>query len=1644
MEESILQKAVINKIRSEVFNLGLDGRPIKNVGNLLQMLNGASELLSEGLYERTDHFLFELIQNAEDNAYGSEVRPKLKFHLLDYDPTNTAGSAGSLLILNNEVGFNEQNVKAISSFNQSTKKNLKESGFIGEKGIGFKSVFLVSDSPHIYSNGYQFKFLRKDPITTIGYVVPHWLDAVPDIVSTEKEYNTAILLPVNGEDYKFIKGTLEEFKPEVLLFLRKLLSIEIRTTDFKGDVESSIVGASIGLTINRNSQVEVKNYWLHSAVIKVPEDINEDKRKGVKESKISIAFPLNGVTGEERLFAYLPTEAKPGFPFFINADFLLPSSRESIFKNRSWNDWILQHIPQVVADGIKSMASQSQLLENIYQFIPLPKNVRGDQRFIAICDGVRDILKQSKIVWTEENELQFPSHCYNPSIRQRGLLTGKKASLLRDNYLVHSEISRYSEQLRYIGVRTISKDLFLEILGESDWVMDHSTEWFVDLFEYLCDMPEKKRDIQSLKLVPTNSGRLVAPKEGFYPITKKDISSFNIVPAIYRNKIPIATMELLDKIYKSESVEKILGMLNLKNFGSLEFVKEVLMPEVMSQIETISPEDFRSVVSYLFESDLNFNSDSVIEIIQDFPVLLSNGKIINPPTGWMNNLVTPKTFDLKKGWQLVFDREETKHLSILDDHYSHLDRLKFEEYSNMLGITDCPPPPIITVFQYTRIDGLSSDYQEYIKNAFLNNRLIESKRLEKSVETFVPPDSLNRCEIIDEGTHEALVRWIDHGLSDHGSFLIKARGIYQNRGKREHRLDSALYSALLSKPWIKTTKGFYKPGEVFEKNKTTHSIFGDQLPYLLDPLAEDVVKLLGIKQDVSVESLISLLIELRNKDILEDGLLVRIYEYLFRYGSEYEDVFRENNIIFIPDREGIKWLKSSEVIWNDESSIFGQVFGWLSGNYPDTLKDFFVTKLKVKTSVDESSYADAWLNLQNANNDVQHIESVLNLLLPRMASAFSKADQTWKKHFVENAKIWTQSNCWVSPESVIVPDDSKLRALFDKRLQFPWRPDDLSHVRLNVLYKAFALEKLSEITTFTVNKSVPDRPRRTKKYLTDHTLRLLCYAVHNYDQDGNNDFERHFDSGLLGNIFSTEEVDIDTIDLTVTVRGHSAEIKGRAAFFDRSAGKLYINRNSDDQDILDDIAQDISRLFWPRGFKDNQDTIRKFLSVSTEERFRKLRDNLGWHLSHQYLKVVSELLGGITKGKQTPNIMSEVKEDQDDHDIAANTPPSSREVDGSQTNSLQEVVIEEGFKRTETQPTSDKLKHGDANFNKEVVCELPGKDYSSKEELGTLSTGDKSNEFVPAVDRQIQSSGYSGNNLPLYRQNTDLSRRNVAKGRVSRSSGIAKSINQARRSSLKSYVVPEVPAERSEDSEDVNNRLRQELGELGETEVLNDLQSKGYAVKRMPANNKGYDIEAINPDTGEVLYIEVKGESFNWTNSEKGVGITREQFRFGQEKRESFYLAVVENLRDSPRRIYYIQDPVGAITEYRFDGGWEGLAAPLGGNRSSLSSFSPHSRLMELTNSEQCKQIILYCHEHGFPLPEVGLELEDNAGQVIDGELELAWEEELFGVVVDESELGAMNKLDLDWLLLDCGKFDAVVSKLNQLFGGETHSELEP
>ena len=153
-----------------------DYSPEKNTVRTLNGYAKSIKTLAEDLYTKDTHFIFELIQNAEDNKYTADT-PSLRFVLSNVESLTTYETTAALIVENNETGFEKDHVEAICDVGQSTKQ--KDQGYIGEKGIGFKSVFRVTSCPFIFSNGFRFALPEKDDFSGLGYIVPHWVENPP-------------------------------------------------------------------------------------------------------------------------------------------------------------------------------------------------------------------------------------------------------------------------------------------------------------------------------------------------------------------------------------------------------------------------------------------------------------------------------------------------------------------------------------------------------------------------------------------------------------------------------------------------------------------------------------------------------------------------------------------------------------------------------------------------------------------------------------------------------------------------------------------------------------------------------------------------------------------------------------------------------------------------------------------------------------------------------------------------------------------------------------------------------------------------------------------------------------------------------------------------------------------------------------------------------------------------------------------------------------------------------------------------------------------------------------------------------------------------------------------------------------------------
>ncbi len=567
--------------------------------NSKDMIDGLITL-TEKQNSKDIHFIFELIQNAEDNDYDQELMKKNKtdpficFNLYSTPLTlNNNEFLNYLHIINNEKGFNDSNLKSICSATESTKK--KKDGFIGEKGVGFKSVFKVTDSPYIFSNGFNFYFRMDDPKAPVVGIYPY--NDVTDVPRIVDLKNTNIILPMKSGNYDIIKNELKNIKMETILFLDKLkiiiININMPDGSYNGkkfekiDIEKNIISVHDG-EINQK-------YWIFKHNIIKPYEINIDIREDVKDTNIILAMPLENEISNNKLYCYLPTEIKTGFPFLLNCDFILLPNREDFEKNNIWNDWIQSKISASFILLFCEMLKHEIYKFESYRFIPLISETYDYFQTVAV--------EINRLLGSFKSIIAFDGNMYKPeNIR---LIDDESAKILLNskwpksvdikydipgflkhekNVIVNNRIVNYSEKLELLGCKYLSALEKLECITDKEWLeqkLSSSPDWINDLYHLIFDeiyRNEKRNNFDQLINVKeilldadfllTDEGSLVSPRKIIFLNDEQREILVNTPEKIKKNK-DITNVSASEKLYKYKNeISEINGQKPGLDFNS--------------------------------------------------------------------------------------------------------------------------------------------------------------------------------------------------------------------------------------------------------------------------------------------------------------------------------------------------------------------------------------------------------------------------------------------------------------------------------------------------------------------------------------------------------------------------------------------------------------------------------------------------------------------------------------------------------------------------------------------------------------------------------------------------------------------------------------------------------------------------------------------------------------------------------------------------------------------------------------------------------------------------------------------------------------------------------------------------------------------
>lgn len=295
----------------------------------------------------------------------------------------------------------------------------RQGGTIGAFGIGFISVYQITDQPELMC-GDRHWFIR--PEQPEGQRI-YWQ-------ATDRVPLTRFRLPwAKDPDSKLRRALqVQSVSSDITAsIVDELLTALPRTIMFLNHVEKLKVlrNGNLVKTIKRTPQGVVLEIWdgeVRTAWHLIHGSFGEEARRlkresGIehdRQSDVTIALREGGEDLDGRLFAFLPTQQRTGLPFHFHADFFPSSDRKRIlfdddYQGR-WNKSAIQAGAQSLASRLEDLTelmgheSFWNLVDQIKKRHSGSNSGNSESVFNSFWNSVKNKLSSSRIIFTSKGE----------------------------------------------------------------------------------------------------------------------------------------------------------------------------------------------------------------------------------------------------------------------------------------------------------------------------------------------------------------------------------------------------------------------------------------------------------------------------------------------------------------------------------------------------------------------------------------------------------------------------------------------------------------------------------------------------------------------------------------------------------------------------------------------------------------------------------------------------------------------------------------------------------------------------------------------------------------------------------------------------------------------------------------------------------------------------------------------------------------------------------------------------------------------------------------------------------------------------------------------------------------------------------------
>jgi len=628
---------IINSIKKDKLNAG--------EGNL-KTLAGAIDRIQKA-FPRYSSFLMEFVQNADDSESS-----KLLIEL----------SEKEIRISNNGKSFDEDDVRSICDI-AGSKKSPEE--YIGYLGVGFKSVFLVSDMTKIYSGNYSFKFdknLYENPKKVPWQIIPHLIE---DNIEQIDEFTTTFIFNINNDN--MMEKLRKEIEPEhinerLLLFLRNIKEIVLidKLNNIIRKMKKTKIFVSDDYCIESiehsyKNTLDVINWLVFKKSFEVPESVTNDymtiqwERSNINKREIMIVFKLtnDGKLDDEiqgtahiGVFSYLPLkEVESGLKFLIQADLLTTPGRNSLPSDSLWNNWLIKSCYQMIEDNIIDVFQKNAKWKYNYLSI-LSNRYIGDSIFYEyIIKPLNEYIDNQSLLVAENGDLEKPENLIYIDKNIRDLMDGDDIALLYGNKKVINENCEYpfsikgltevpkeiydfiktDEGVKYLSIIADKKQinafinlykLFLGTYNSSYFMSQQQSKWKVNHDHFWNTLARTQ-----IELIPTNEFKLVC-------INNSYINAQRIIIPEELNEKPNLINE---QLYSDEIFLRLHNYINEMRYTDKKLASSVM--QVLEEIDVKNMIKKQEVNKITKDKWGKYSSEDKKKYTKDLKELFSKGMI---------------------------------------------------------------------------------------------------------------------------------------------------------------------------------------------------------------------------------------------------------------------------------------------------------------------------------------------------------------------------------------------------------------------------------------------------------------------------------------------------------------------------------------------------------------------------------------------------------------------------------------------------------------------------------------------------------------------------------------------------------------------------------------------------------------------------------------------------------------------------------------------------------------------------------------------------------------------------------------------------------------------------------------------------------